>query len=212
MAGKPRKGSFTYPQVFWKQPWEWLSRYRESNTYLAMGFYGGLSMAMFAYATLKQGLPLWQAGLLLLGGILTWTFTEYLLHRCVLHYVEEHPVIQRWHNFMHGAHHDIPRDLRFVTASPFVTIPIAVVFWLLFWALWGWKWVWAFYAGFGIGYALYEYVHFAIHKYPHPPFSFLRGLWQNHNLHHFKTPEKRFGVTTTLWDRVFGTYEPSQAA
>lgn len=212
MAGKPRKSGFTYPQVFWKQPWEWLSRYRDTNTYLAMGFYGGLSVAMFAYATLKQGLPLWQAGLLLLAGILTWTLTEYLLHRFVLHYVEDHPVIQRWHNFMHGAHHDIPRDLRFVTASPFITLPIAVLFWLLFWAILGWQWVWAFYAGFGIGYSLYEYVHFAIHKYPHPPFSFLRGLWQNHNLHHFKTPEKRFGVTTTLWDRVFGTYEPSQAA
>lgn len=162
---------------------------------------------MLGYALIGQKLPWWQAGILFVGGVLMWTLTEYFLHRFVLHYVEDHPVIQRWHNFMHGAHHDIPRDLRFVTASPFITLPIAVAFWLLFWVILGWGWVWAFFAGFGIGYSLYEYVHFAIHKYPHPPLPFLRGLWQNHNLHHFKTPEKRFGVTTTLWDRVFGTYE-----
>lgn len=210
MAGKPRKNSFTYPQVFFTQPWEWLSRYRDINTHLVMVFYGGISIAMLAYAVRWQGLSWWSVGALFLSGTLTWTLTEYILHRFVLHYVEDHPVIQRWHNFAHGAHHDVPRDLRFVTASPFVTFPIAVLFWLLFWLILGWKWVWAFYAGFGIGYVLYEYTHYAIHRYPHPPLSFLRGLWQNHNLHHFKTPDKRFGVTTTLWDRVFGTYKVSQ--
>ncbi|MDT7942479.1 MAG: sterol desaturase family protein [Bacteroidota bacterium] len=54
---------------------------------------------------------------------------------------------------------------------------------------------------------MYEYTHYAIHKYPQPPHPLLKGLWQNHYLHHYRMPEKRFGVTTTLWDRVFGTYE-----
>ncbi|MCX8111956.1 MAG: sterol desaturase family protein [Bacteroidia bacterium] len=209
MAGKPRKDRFSYPQVFFKQPWEWLSRYRDINTYVVMVFYGLISTGMLIYAWLGQGLSGWVMGALFLGGLLTWTLAEYILHRFVLHYVEDSPIIQRWHNFMHGAHHDVPRDLRFVTASPFITLPIALLFWGLFWLLLGWTWVWAFYAGFGIGYVLYEYVHYAIHRYPHPPFPFLRGLWQNHNLHHFKAPEKRFGVTTTLWDRIFGTYEVS---
>ncbi|MDW8133835.1 MAG: sterol desaturase family protein [Bacteroidia bacterium] len=206
MAGKPKKEGFLYPQVFWKQPWEWLSRYRVVNTYVAVGFYGGISLIMLLYAILSQNLRWWEVSLLFISGVLAWTFSEYLLHRFVLHYVEDHPIILRWHNFMHGAHHDIPKDLRFVTASPFITFPIAVIFWVLFWLILGWKWVWAFYAGFGVGYCLYEYIHHAIHKYPHPPVPFLRGLWQNHYLHHFKSPEKRFGVTTTLWDRVFGTY------
>ncbi|MEN2992387.1 MAG: sterol desaturase family protein [Bacteroidia bacterium] len=206
MAGKPTKGSYTYPQVFWKQPWEWLSRYRDINTFLAMGFYGGLSLLMIAYAYLQQHLSWWQITLLAVGGLLTWTLTEYLLHRFVLHYVEDNPTIQRWHNFAHGAHHDVPKDLRFVTVSPFMSFPLAVLFWVIFWAILGWKWVWAFYAGFGVGYILYEYVHYAIHRYPHPPFGFLRPLWQNHQLHHYKTPDKRFGVTNTLWDRIFGTY------
>lgn len=206
MAGKPRKGAFVYPHLFFTQPWEYLSRYRASNTLIAWVFYGGIILGALWYSVYGLRLALWQIALLFVGGVLTWTLTEYLLHRFVLHYVEERPWIQRWHNFIHGAHHDIPNDLRFVTASPFVTFPIAVVLWGVFYLLMGWSWVWAFFAGFGFGYLLYEYTHYAIHKYPQAPVRFLKGLWQNHYFHHYRTPEKRFGVTTTLWDRVFGTY------
>jgi sterol desaturase/sphingolipid hydroxylase (fatty acid hydroxylase superfamily) len=30
-------------------------------------------------------------------------------------------------------------------------------------------------------------------------------LRKHHYLHHFKTPEARYGVSTPLWDMVFGT-------
>jgi sterol desaturase/sphingolipid hydroxylase (fatty acid hydroxylase superfamily) len=30
-------------------------------------------------------------------------------------------------------------------------------------------------------------------------------LRKHHYLHHFKTPEARYGVSTPLWDVVFGT-------
>ena len=207
MAGKPRRNAFTYPQLFFRQPWEWFSRYRATNTHIVWAFYGTIIAGALWYAHVKLQVPLWQMGILFIAGAFTWTFMEYLLHRFVLHYVEDSPWIQRWHNFIHGAHHDVPNDLRFVTASPFVTFPIAVLLWALFYLVLGWNWVWPFFAGFGLGYLLYEYTHYAIHKYPQPPHPLLKGLWQNHYLHHYRTPEKRFGVTTTLWDRVFGTYE-----
>ena len=33
----------------------------------------------------------------------------------------------------------------------------------------------------------------------------MKPLWRNHHLHHYKDEEKGFGVSTTFWDRVFGT-------
>ena len=31
----------------------------------------------------------------------------------------------------------------------------------------------------------------------------LQALRQHHMAHHYRTPDSRFGVSTTLWDRVF---------
>jgi sterol desaturase/sphingolipid hydroxylase (fatty acid hydroxylase superfamily) len=33
----------------------------------------------------------------------------------------------------------------------------------------------------------------------------MKALWRNHHLHHYKAPEKGFGVSSVLWDVVFGT-------
>jgi sterol desaturase/sphingolipid hydroxylase (fatty acid hydroxylase superfamily) len=33
----------------------------------------------------------------------------------------------------------------------------------------------------------------------------MKPLWRNHHLHHYKDEGKGFGVSTTLWDRVFRT-------
>ncbi|MDZ7659917.1 sterol desaturase family protein [Fodinibius sp.] len=34
--------------------------------------------------------------------------------------------------------------------------------------------------------------------------------YRHHTLHHYKYPDKAFGVSTTLWDRVFGTMPPEK--
>jgi len=33
----------------------------------------------------------------------------------------------------------------------------------------------------------------------------MKGLWRNHHLHHYKHSDMGFGVSSTLWDHVFGT-------
>lgn len=30
-------------------------------------------------------------------------------------------------------------------------------------------------------------------------------LWRNHHLHHYRNEELGFGVSSTVWDRIFGT-------
>ena len=64
--------------------------------------------------------------------------------------------------------------------------------------------VFVFFPGFLLGYLMYGSMHFAIHAW-NPPFKWMKPLWRNHHLHHYKQQEKGFGVSTTLWDRVFGT-------
>ena len=33
----------------------------------------------------------------------------------------------------------------------------------------------------------------------------LAMLWRNHHLHHYKHSDMGFGVSSTMWDHVFGT-------
>ena len=64
--------------------------------------------------------------------------------------------------------------------------------------------VFAFFPGFILGYLVYGSMHYAIHTW-HPPFKWMKAIWRNHHLHHYKSDEKGFGVSTHLWDKVFGT-------
>ena len=64
--------------------------------------------------------------------------------------------------------------------------------------------VFAFFPGFLIGYLIYGSMHYAIHAW-NPPFKWMKALWRNHHLHHYKNVELGFGVSSTLWDHVFGT-------
>lgn len=80
---------------------------------------------------------------------------------------------------------------------------IALVLFLLMYTLMG-KNVFPFFPGFLIGYLIYGSMHFAIHAW-NPPFKWMKGLWRNHHLHHYKDSEKGFGVSSTLWDHIFGT-------
>ena len=62
----------------------------------------------------------------------------------------------------------------------------------------------AFFPGFLFGYLIYGTMHYAIHAW-NPPFKWMKGLWRNHHLHHYKNDHMGFGVSSTLWDHVFGT-------
>ncbi len=141
--------------------------------------------------------------LVFMGGIFFWTFTEYILHRFAFHH---HPSTERGKRInyvMHGNHHEYPRDRErlFMPAAP--SIIIASVFFSVFFLALG-KYVFAFFPGFMLGYLIYGSMHYAIHAW-NPPFKWMKGLWRNHHLHHYKHADLGFGVSSTLWDHVFGT-------
>ncbi|MGF6174693.1 sterol desaturase family protein [Ensifer sp. 4252] len=139
----------------------------------------------------------WRCELLFFAGIIAWTFVEYLLHRFVLHRI---PRIRD----MHEAHH---RDQQALIKTPtFVSGPAYLV--LLVSPLWwggGLAFAFSLAAGFLFGYLWYVTVHHLVHHRPARQGSLFFALKRRHALHHHVTREGNFGVTSGVWDRVFGT-------
>lgn len=138
-------------------------------------------------------------------GVFSWTLLEYGLHRFVFHY-EPAPDSQLQQDAMfliHGIHHDYPWDRDRLVMPPTVTAIIAVAVWV------GFRWLGsaehAWMAGMVAGYVWYDLTHYYLH---HAAPTTAAGKWlrRYHLVHHFQTPEVRYGITTPLWDLVFRTY------
>jgi sterol desaturase/sphingolipid hydroxylase (fatty acid hydroxylase superfamily) len=145
----------------------------------------------------------------ILVGVFIWTLTEYMVHRFVFHFHAKSPQLQRFFFLFHGVHHYQPQCKTRLVMPPVVSIPLAALFYGIFYLvvdrLFGApSWVPALFAGFILGYLVYDMIHYATHHFPMRS-GYLRFLKRYHMQHHFKTPELRFGVSSPLWDKVFGT-------
>ena len=152
----------------------------------------------------------------LLAGVFVWTLTEYTLHRWVFHFRPRTPWQERVVFLFHGIHHVQPQCKTRLVMPPAVSVPMAVVFYGIAYGVVGLllgipQWIDPLFAGFGMGYLAYDLIHYATHHSPMPGRA-LKYLKRHHMLHHFKTPEQRFGVSMPLWDVVFGTMPPEKAA
>ena len=141
--------------------------------------------------------------LLFLGGIFFWTFFEYMIHRFVFHWVSDNSRIQRVSYILHGNHHEFPRDRQRLFMPPVPSLILASLIFLLMYAAMGNN-VFSFFPGFMLGYLMYGSMHYAIHAW-NPPYKWMKPIWRNHHLHHYKSDEKGFGVSSHVWDNVFGT-------
>ncbi len=141
--------------------------------------------------------------LIFFAGMLFWTFFEYIMHRFAFHWVAESERAKKFVYIMHGNHHHFPRDKERLFMPPVPSLILASIIFSLMFLLIG-RYAFMFFPGFILGYLLYGSMHFAIHAW-NPPFKWMKPLWRNHHLHHYKDDHKGFGVSTTIWDRVFGT-------
>jgi sterol desaturase/sphingolipid hydroxylase (fatty acid hydroxylase superfamily) len=142
--------------------------------------------------------------LLFLSGVLLWTLAEYLIHRFIFHMGGGAPWQERMKFVAHGVHHDYPNDSRRLVMPPAVSIPLAIVSYSLFYFVWGPGYVFPFYAGFVFGYLVYDMLHFAFHHIPMTG-RIPKYLRAYHLRHHFKDDGTAYGVSSPLWDYVFGT-------
>lgn len=152
----------------------------------------------------------WKAAAIFLGALFFWTFFEYFFHRYINHLDEYFPNSKWAHKLaytIHGIHHEYPRDKERLLMPPIPGLLIVMILYLVFSALLD-QYMYFFMPGFMTGYLLYTYVHFSIHTTPVP--KFLKVQYRHHAIHHYKYPDKAFGVSTTLWDRVFRTMPPEK--
>lgn len=141
---------------------------------------------------------------LYLAGALFFTFIEYIAHRYLYHMGTANSARRkRMQYVMHGVHHDHPRDKKRLALPPVVSVVLATLFMGLFRLVLGPSGI-AFGGGFMTGYATYLMVHYAVHTM-NPPKNLFGVLWRHHNLHHYVGDEGAFGVSSPLWDHVFGT-------
>ena len=137
-------------------------------------------------------------------GIAGWSLTEYLLHRFVFHFEPDGRWGKRLHFIVHGVHHDFPHDPMRLVMPPSVSIPLAVIFWFGFNAVLGPAWAMPAFAGFLLGYLIYDMAHYHMHHHRSKNRLSL-ALRRYHYRHHFQQSDRGFGVTSPLWDKVFGT-------
>ena len=142
-------------------------------------------------------------------GLFLWTFAEYTLHRFVFHYQPKGAIQERIVFLFHGIHHAQPQCKTRLVMPPIVSIPMAVAFYglfiLIFTKILGLPlWVSPTFSGFIFGYLAYDMTHYATHH-----FAMRSGYWKfikrYHMQHHYKSPDKRYGVTSPIWDAVFKT-------
>ncbi len=137
-----------------------------------------------------------MAGFVFLG-LLVWSFLEYTIHRFVLHKVEP---FKTWH----ALHHHRPRALILaptILSSALIGLLIFTPVYIFSSAVPAT----AITVGLLIGYLGYAFMHHAIHHWPASQ-DLLRNRKRMHSLHHRQSVPTNFGVTSSLWDHLFGSY------
>lgn len=166
--------------------------------YLAdFALYGSAVVALAGFLVIatpgQQRLEIVLFALVGLGG---WTAIEYLLHRFVLHGLQP---FRRWH----VEHHRRPAALIYTPTILSATLIVVLVFLpsLLLGDLWR---ACALTFGLLAGYLGYAITHHAVHHW-HADNAWLKQRKRWHALHHHGEHAGCYGVTSSFWDRVFGS-------
>ncbi len=138
------------------------------------------------------------------AGLFMWTLAEYLIHRFLFHLEPVSRPGRRLQFMVHGIHHADPDDPGRLLMPPAPALVGTAILYTAFRSALGGAWVDPFFACFLVGYLAYDYIHLTVH-HRKPRSRLGKYLRQRHMLHHFATPDARWGVSSPLWDRVFGT-------
>lgn len=149
-------------------------------------------------------MPSVAADLIVAGalGSVSWTALEYGLHRFAMHQLRGKGLASR----EHLAHHaDVtyfaPASKKALSAvaTTAVVLPLAT-------AVAGPRRARVFTGSLIATYYAYEVAHRRIHTHP-PRTAYGRWSRRSHLHHHFGAPLRNLGVTTSVWDRLAGTYD-----
>lgn len=149
---------------------------------LALDFIVSLAVLAFTFAPTAAWL------VQLLAGLITFTFYEYAIHRWLYHgrgYV----------GAIHAQHH---ADADRLNGAPiYFSLGIAAIHALVFGPV--------FAAGLLFGYAQQSAIHHCEHAWPYSFGMLARSRLRKHHLRHHHDAATNFGISTLVWDHVFGT-------
>jgi len=140
---------------------------------------------------------------------LLYHLVEYLLHRFLLHSrrLYKSPRTAALWKRIHYDHHQNPHELSVLFGALHTTLPVIVLITApIGWLVAGLPGI---PAGLAAGFALiclYEYGHCIQHLAYKPRSRYLQRIKRLHLAHHFHNETGNFGITSSLWDHVFGTY------
>jgi len=178
---------------------------RFAHPWVTIAIYVPLGLLLTYWSLHLEARPWTHVLLWIVIGVFAWTLLEYILHRFIFHWTQ---VREPWRTFASGLHIAHHRDVEaqdLILAPPLIGFLLGPAEVLLFTILSGsLARGLLIEAGLFIGYFVYEWVHYHVH------FGRARGplmkYWKAYHLyHHFKDPKRSFGVTTPLWDWVFGS-------
>jgi sterol desaturase/sphingolipid hydroxylase (fatty acid hydroxylase superfamily) len=180
----------------------------------------GAAACLLVVVRAALGSPTWRDVAAAAALLAIYPFGEWAIHVYLLHL---RPF--RWRGRRvelataraHREHHERPNDLTMVLLAPvevallvLVAIPVVVGA--------GGLLVGAVAGGVGarpllsaalagtVMVGVYEWCHFLIHTAYRPRSRVYRQIWRAHRLHHFKNEHYWHGITSTIADRVLGTF------
>uniref|UniRef100_A0A0N4Z0C4 Cytochrome b5 heme-binding domain-containing protein n=1 Tax=Parastrongyloides trichosuri TaxID=131310 RepID=A0A0N4Z0C4_PARTI len=145
--------------------------------------------------------------ILCIAGVLAWTLLEYVLHRYVFHWEpnlkSENQIL--FHFLAHGLHHKTPFDGDRLVFPPTPALFIIGFFYFVYSSILPWDIFCCFAAAKLCSYIGYDVIHYWLHHAQFKCNSIAHYRKVYHHNHHFKDFDAGFGITTNLWDYVFGT-------
>jgi sterol desaturase/sphingolipid hydroxylase (fatty acid hydroxylase superfamily) len=174
-------------------------------------FYTVILIALNSAAVYSGGVSFFQTAVLFLVGLLIWGLYEYAVHRWVLHRVPGANGIDLPGNRTHLKHHADPLSLERLNVQLSESLPVSVVYCLVAYAATGsWQSMTYLYTGLMAGYFFYEYLDFQAH-HGMSRSRVIRYFRKYHLMHHHYDAKVRYGVTSPLFDYIFGTYHTTKA-
>ncbi|GAB5593077.1 fatty acid alpha-hydroxylase [Umbelopsis nana] len=140
-------------------------------------------------------------------GIFIWTLVEYILHRFLFHLddlLPDHPLALLLHFTLHGIHHYLPMDKLRLVMPPALGFALAYPLMCLAHILFPAVAAYAIVGGAVFGYIGYDCTHYYLHHAKVLDFHF-KEMKKYHLAHHYKNYESGYGITSKIWDYVFGT-------
>jgi sterol desaturase/sphingolipid hydroxylase (fatty acid hydroxylase superfamily) len=182
------------------------ARINKLELYKPFAFYAVVLAALNAAAFTSGVESVAASAASLAAGLLSWGLFEYSIHRWVLHRVPPREGAGLPGNRAHLAHHADPNALDRLNVQLGESLPVCAAYFLLAWAATGDLRAATFaYDGLMLGYFFYEYLDYQAH-HGAARGALVRYFRRYHLLHHHYDARVRFGVTSPLFDYLFGTF------